>query len=375
MILVFNALNVRPGVHDGAATFSLNVLRHLPAALPEARIVALVQPEESRVAGVERLEVHEVPGTSSRPRRIALETVWLTRELRRLRADVLLAPYESIPLAPPCPVVCVAQNLVYHCGDLLAGHVGETAAQRAATRAQAAYYRRRMRSAYRRSAAVIAVSAETARVLAARAGLDPTRVTVVPEGADSAFLPAPVARTREPRVLSVGSLAPHKDHELAIDVFARVARARPELVLEIVGADWRGYGAVVRAHAAGSGLGERISFADDLGAEALAERYDTSRLLLQLSRCESFGLPVAEAMRHGLPVAIASRSSLPEVAGGAALVLDPAKPGDAATAVAALLDDEAAAQALAAKGRQRAAELTWARTAAEIADVLRLSSR
>jgi alpha-1,3-rhamnosyl/mannosyltransferase len=228
-----------------------------------------------------------------------------------------------------------------------------------------------MRSAYRRAAAVVTVSAETLRVLAASAGLDPAKATVVHEGCDSIFLPPPGGEVRrEPRLLAVGTLAPYKNHERAIDLFARLVPARPELTLELVGSDWRGYGDVVARHAAQSGVGARIRFSHDLASREVAERYQSSTLLLHLSSCESFGLPVVEAMRYGLPVVAAARSSLPEVAGGAALLVDPDDPAAAAAAVEGLLADEALLGALAAKGRAHAGELTWKRAAEGVAAVV-----
>lgn len=372
MILVFNALNVRPAVYDGAATFGLNLLSRLPAALPEARIVALVQPGETRVPPAENLELREIPGTATAGRRVGLETFRLSRELRSLAANVLLAPYESIPLAPPCPVVCVAQNLVYHRGDFFSSYLGSTTAERALSRVQAAYYRRRMRSAYRRAWAVVGVSAETVRVLSQHAGLDPRKSTVVHEGSDSDFLPPPRdGAERSQRLLSVGTFTPYKNHERVIDLFAALAPQHPELTLELIGGNWRGYRSIVERHAASTGLADRIRLGSGLPPAGLAERYESSALLLHLSSCESFGLPMLEAMRYGLPVVAANRSSLPEVAGGAALLVEPDALDAAADAIDGLLRDGARLDELSRRGRARAAELTWSRTAAGIADVLR----
>ena len=374
MILVFNALNVRPAVHDGAATFGVNLLHRLPAALPDVRIVALVQPGESRIPPADNLELREVAGAGNVRRRVALETVWLSRELRRLKASVLLAPYESLPLASPCPVVCVAQNLVYHCDGFFASYLGASAAERALSRIQGVYYRRRMRSAYRRAAAVVAVSRETANVLARSAGLDKGKTTVVHEGSDSILLPpSGTGAQRVPRLLSIGTFAPYKKHERAIDVFAALAASHPELTLELVGSDWRGYRSVVERHAKQSGVAERIVLSRDLPPNGLASRYETSLLLLHLSSCESFGLPMLEAMRYGLPVAAADRSSLPEVAGGAALLVDPDDIATTTTAVAGVIADDMALATLAERGRERAGELSWSRSATQIAEVVRRS--
>lgn len=370
MLVAYNALNVRPGVVDGAATYSLNVLRHLPAALDGATVLAYVQPGERRLDGIEGIEVREVAAARHPAGRIVAESVWLGRSLAAEGASVLVAPYESIPFRPPCPVVVVAQNLVYHC-EGFDDYLGSSVAQRTLSRLQRLYYRRRMRGAYRRAAAIVAVSAETERVLVARSGLPSGRTTVVHEGSDSVLLPesSPVEQ-REPRILSVGTFAPYKNHGRAIELFTRLAGDRPELRLELVGSDWRGYRAVVERYAAASGVSNRIDFAASLAPNELARRYSSSTLLLHLSGCEAFGLPLVEAMRYGLPVVAADRSSLPEVAGGAALLVDPDDMPAATTAVAGLLADDVALAALAEFGRGRAAELSWSRSAVRIAELV-----
>lgn len=374
MIAAYNALSVRPDVDDGAATYSVNLLRHLPGALPGARVIAFVRRGETRLDDVDGLELVPLP-VNGAAGRLATEVLTLGSRVRAARADVFISPNESLPWRLPCPPVVVAQNLVYHRDDEGA-FLGATPRERLFSRVQAAYYRGQMRRAYRRAAAVVAVSAETARVLTAHAGLDPARVHVVPEGSDSVLLPAPgEPRPREPRLLVVSTLAPYKNHERALDVFAALRRTRPELELVVVGGDWRGCGERVRRHAAAVGVGDAARFVGALPAKELVRLYETSSLLLHLSGCESFGLPVVEAMRYGLPVVAADRSSLPETAGGAAVLVDPDDPAGTASRVSALLADRARRAELADAGRRRAAELTWTASAAGVAEVVRRVTR
>jgi glycosyltransferase involved in cell wall biosynthesis len=370
-VVAYNALHVRPGVYDGAATFSLNVARRLPDALPGARVVAYVVEDEHRLQPTERLEVRPIgTGAVRAGGRVALETLWLGLELRQVGADVLVSPHESIPFLPPCPVVVVAQNLVYHRSSFGDPFRGRERRERARTRLQAAYYRRRMGDAYAKAAAVVAVSEHTADVLEAHAHLDRSKTTVVPNGADSDFLADGGATVeREPRLLTVSTLAPYKNLEETIDVFARLRERRPELTLSLAGGDWHGYRAVLEQHAQELGIGGAIRFHGVVGPTDLAQLYRTSLLLLHLSECESFGLPPVEAMRFGLPVVAADRSSLPEVTSGAALLVDPHDLDAVSAAVERVLDGEAAE--LVERGRRRVSTLTWDDTARGVADVVR----
>jgi len=368
VIVVYNALSVRPGVADGAATFSLNVLAHLPAALPDDELVVLVHRGEDRVPRAPNVRLAEVgirPGAAARLR---YEWLGLAHELRRQQAGVLLSPNESIPLRSPCPVAVVAQNLVYHCR----GHAfqGRTGFERVASRLQAGYYRRMMPAAYSRAAAIAAVSETVVQVLSERARLDPRKTDVIYEGSDSILMPAPPILERADRLLVVSTLAPYKGLELTIELFARLRSERSGLVLAIVGSDWRGFRTTLEQLVRRRGLERSVEFLGSIRAERLAELYASSLVLLHLSECESFGLPVVEAMRYGLPVVIAGQAALTEVAGGAALDVS-REPEVAARMVLELLADEAAKEEFRVRGRRRAGELTWQATAERFAAVAR----
>ena len=90
---------------------------------------------------------------------------------------------------------------------------------------------------------------------------------------------------------------------------------------------------------------------------------------------EGFGLPVIEAMAAGAPVLTSNVSSLPEVAGDAALLVDPTDVSAIGTALTRLLADPALADDLRTRGRARAAEFSWERTARETLALLRSIAR
>ena len=370
MILVYNALSLVPDVADGAATFSLNVLEHLPAVLNNDDFIVLACSGETRIRRGPNVTVKFVNRVGGAGARILHETFLLERTLRRVRADVFVSPNESMPLRLPCPAVVVAQNLVYHRDGWRQAFQGATAAQRVVSRVQAAYYRRAMPAAYRRAARIAAVSDTTARVLATKAGLDLDKTDVIYEGSNSILMPVPRGGVTRSRLLAVGTLAPYKGLQRAIELFALLHRVRPELELEIVGSSWRGFGSVLSDHARRYEVEGAVRFVGALGGHELAQRYETALLLIHLSECESFGLPVAEAMYYGLPVVSSGSSSLREVTGGAALEIS-RNLDDAASAVLGLIDDPDQYQRLSDRGRRRAAELTWRATAERLGNVIR----
>lgn len=374
MVVAFNALSLHPGGWGGASTFTLNVLGALPEQLPEARVVVLARAAEKRIPASQTLEVRRfsVHGTAGR---LAVESVLLARELRRLRADVFVSPNESLPLGFRGRSVVVAQNLAYH-KTAPSTFAGRTWLDRAATRVQSAYYRRRMPRAFRTATAVVAVSAEAARVLVEHAGLSFAKTRVIWEGSDSFLL-----RDRLPglvkddvvarRLLIVSALAPYKNIATALEAMADIGETRPDVTLDVVGPDWRGYGSVLRERARALGVDGRVTFHGSVSPELLVEFYEASDLLLELSSCESFGLPLLEAMRYGLPVVAADASALPEVAGGAASLIPTGDRSALHERVLHLLADERERDRLRQLGFERSRLLTWRRCASELAAVIR----
>jgi glycosyltransferase involved in cell wall biosynthesis len=110
---------------------------------------------------------------------------------------------------------------------------------------------------------------------------------------------------------------------------------------------------------------DNIYHLDYLSDRMLALFYTKAAVFVYPSHYEGFGLPVLEAMTLGAPVVIANTSSLPEVAGDAALSIDPADPEALVTAVLEIISDDRLRQQLIDKGKQRSALFSWERTAIE----------
>ncbi|MDQ4025135.1 MAG: glycosyltransferase family 4 protein, partial [Actinomycetota bacterium] len=128
-----------------------------------------------------------------------------------------------------------------------------------------------------------------------------------------------------------------------------------------------GEGDAIRAAAAGAPV-ELTGYVDDAGLDALMRGAD---LLAYPSLYEGFGLAIVEAMARGCPVAAADATALPEAAGGAAALFDPLDEADMAATIRRVLEDPAVRSKMAERGRARAAELSWERTAELTAAVYR----
>ncbi len=225
-------------------------------------------------------------------------------------------------------------------------------------------------AAARRSHRVLVDSLSTRSDVLALRGVRAEHVDVVPLGLGSARRAQPIAEGELRTALGLGAREvlltlsakrPHKNLLALISALARIpAERRPVLVLPGYATE---HERELRARADSLGVREDVRFPAWVSAEQLEGLWAIARAFVFPSLYEGFGLPVLEAMARGVPVACSSASSLPEVAGGAALMFDPASEREIAAAIERLLGDPAEAARLVALGRERAAEFTWERTA------------
>jgi glycosyltransferase involved in cell wall biosynthesis len=115
---------------------------------------------------------------------------------------------------------------------------------------------------------------------------------------------------------------------------------------------------------------KRVVFAGPIPEHRLPSLYKGAVALVFPSLYEGFGLPVIEAMACGTPVITSNTTALPEVAGNAALLVDPESTEEIAMALGRLVSDVELQDSLRAKGYQQAAKFTWERTTARIVEVL-----
>lgn len=116
-------------------------------------------------------------------------------------------------------------------------------------------------------------------------------------------------------------------------------------------------------------LGNRVEWAGNVPFELLPLVYSETDLFLYPSRLEGFGLPVLEAFACGIPVITSNTTSLPEVAGNAALQVDPESPEAIAKAAARMMDKPALRRRYIQKGLNRAKQFTWEKTARKTLEV------
>jgi glycosyltransferase involved in cell wall biosynthesis len=317
--------------------------------------------------------VHPVaPGP--RPARLAWEQLGAPRLAHRVRPDVWHGIHYTMPLRADVPCVVTVHDLTFF--DHPEWH----------ERAKVVFFRRMLRESTRRAAALVAVSAFTARrlrdVLAPR-----SPVVVAPHGVDhERFHPARGASeaddrarltalgVRTPFVVAVGTIEPRKDLPTLVHAFARVADRYPDVRLVIAGGD--GWGTEPLRHAVErSGIATRIVRPGYVDGDSVAALYRRAAVVAYPSLEEGFGLPALEALACGAPLVSTLGSAVEEVVGDAALLVPPGDTDALASALDAVLRDGGLAESLRTAGPARADGATWARSADRHVEAYRVALR
>ncbi len=226
-------------------------------------------------------------------------------------------------------------------------------------------FKRLMQETALRSDILLTVSESSRRDILACFNIPPARedrVVVIPEGVGDQYGPGTGDRAHPPEILYVGRFDPYKNVAGLIRAFAEIRKRRPEAVLRIIGPDDPRY-PEPRQEAGRLRLDESIRWEGYAEDGDLVEAYRRASVMVLPSRYEGFGLTVLEAMACGTPVVCSRAASLPEVAGDAALYIDPDSPARIAEAVCRLLDDPALHRHHREKGLAQAARFRWRDTA------------
>jgi glycosyltransferase involved in cell wall biosynthesis len=282
--------------------------------------------------------------------RIGFELAGLPVLARRDRLDLFHGPVNTLPFGLPVPGSVMVHDLAF------LRYPEQVTAKRYS------YLKHMIGSSVRRAALVLTPSEATRQDVIEQFGLPADRVRVTPLGVDDRYRSDLVrTRTGRPSILSVGTLEPRKN-------LPRLIAASAELQSEIehdfilAGPDgWLMDEITVAIETyPNRDRFQRLGFVDD---ETLATLYASATVVAVPSLYEGFGLPVLEAMSAGAAVVTSRVSSLPEVAGDAAEYVDPDFTESILDGLRRVLTDVGLRQSLQERGRIRARDFTWTRTA------------
>ncbi len=371
MILAVDCREFEPGRVTGIGRFLQGLLREIADSRPHLTTVALAPPEAPVPVSAPHIQVRRLPRCPT----LYWDQVLLPRALRRLRATAFFSPYYKAPLRAPCPAVVTIHDLI---------PLRFPAYTRGPWRLYAAAFRAWARLLAGRAAAVITDSDHSKGELLAELGLAPDRVHVIPIGVGEEFRPglppeAIASATARygidgPYLLAVGNFLPHKNLFRLVEAYSALPetpRRRTSLVL----AGTAGGHGPARAVDPTTIARPGVILPGFIAPEDLPHLYAGAIALVCPSLAEGFGLPVLEAMACGTPVVCARAGALPEVAGDAALYVDPTDVRSIARGLEKVLEDESLRRDLAARGLRRAWLYDTRKTTARLLDLLEDTGR
>lgn len=354
-------------LHDfGIGTYIRNLLRQVSRLDHETEFVLLCRPDDS--AALAALGPNFRPVTETSAPYSVSEQVRVPLALWRERVDLFHAPHYVLPPLVPCRSVVT----IHDCIHLM---FPQYLPNRLALR----YARTSITLASRRATRVMTVSESSKRDILRFVDVPPEKIDVIHNAYDERFSQEPreedVVRVREryqlqnPFVLYVGNVKPHKNLERLIEAFHLIrSRGFDDLSLVLIGDDISKYAALRRAvhrhH-----LHKHVRFLGYLPEDTLAVLYRLARVFVFPSLYEGFGLPPLEAMASGTPVVTSNVSSLPEVAGDAAVLVDPYDPSAIADGIIRVISDEALSRTMREKGLRRAQQFSWEASARRVLEI------
>lgn len=351
-------------LHDfGIGTYIRNLLRHLARLDHTTEFVLLCRPAD--VTPLSALGPNFRPVAEDAGNYTIAEQFRIPFALAREKVTLFHAPHYVLPPLVPCRSVVT----IHDCIHLMFPQYLPNALAHTYARAQ-------ITLAARRATRVMTVSESSKRDILRYVNISPDKIDVIYNSYDERFAAPPdegmVNRIREryqlhdPFVLYAGNVKPHKNIERLIEAFYLVRRqGLDHLRLVLIGDDISRYAALRRAVHRHQ-LHHCVRFLGFMPEESLVALYRLASVFVFPSLYEGFGLPPLEAMACGTPVVTSNVSSLPEVAGDAALLVNPYDPEDIADAIRRVVTDEALASELRRRGRARAAQFSWESAARKV---------
>ncbi len=324
--------------------------------------------------------VQRVAEGASAPTNFGRHVTALPLAIARAGVDLFHAPAYTAPLWGSTPVVLSVHDVSY------ARHPEWYPYRRDPARRW--FYR----ASARRARLIVTISEFSKREIIAAYGVPAERIVVTPLGVSGIFRPlsseppssesgirhqASGVRPQGegagvPFLLHVGDLHARRNLGIVVRALARLRDLRVTLV--IAGVD-RGVGEALLREALAVGVRDAVDIRGRVADAELVALYQRCAALVYPSRYEGFGFPLVEAMACGAPVIASDAGAIAEVAGPAAVLLDPDDERGFAEAIQRVVSDAAYAATLRARGLARATQFSWSDTAARTIEAYRSAAR
>ena len=336
----------------GISTYAVNLFPHLRSLNP-----TLLSPSLINGYSCYPVPTGMTPeqGTRGHLKRLLWTQFQLPTIYRNLKASLLFSPVTEAPLARDCRYIVTVHDLIAL--RFLRQFSPLTL-----------YSQSWIPNILNRAEHILCNSIATAQDVEQFYGIASHKLTPIPLAYDAEnfrFLDLPTQNY----FLYLGRIDPYKNVARLIAAFAALPQ-HADCELWLAGPPDPRYLPSLQAQVEQLHLENQVRFLDYIPYEKLPGLLNQAIALVFPTLWEGFGIPVLEAMACGTPVITSNLASLPEVAGDAALLIDPYQVGAIADAMHTLLQDAQLRATLRKAGLQRASQFSWAKTGQATAEVL-----
>ncbi|HBB35217.1 MAG TPA: mannosyltransferase [Cyanobacteria bacterium UBA8803] len=359
----------------GIATYAANLFPHLQPLNPTLLISPVA---EQRFPGASHFTCYSIPsnltpaqGTKGHFRRLLWTQLQLSHIYQTLNCTLLFSPIPEAPLYTNCRYVVMVHDLIPLRFPRPLSPLTP-------------YFRYYIPQVLAQAQHILCNSIATAQDIIDFFQVPAAKITPIPLAYDNQhfrqldFPKDDARRTKEdmggetcPYFLYLGRHDPYKNLHRLIEAFAALPNCR-DYQLWIAGSPDRRYTPTLQTLANQLNLLDRVKFLDYVPYDQLPTILNQAIALVFPSLWEGFGLPVLEAMACGTPVITSNLSALPEVAGDAAILVDPYNTSEITAAMQTVATDSQLRSHLSTLGLNRARQFSWAKTGQATVEVLNL---
>ena len=303
--------------------------------------------------------------------RIYWDFIQVPKMLQELKVDAAVFPKNIVPFFLMCRSYVVVHDLAYFEKQLNAYPFLDTM-----------YMRTLMSRSANRADAIFAVSENTKKDIIRHTKCDPNKITVTYEAADNMYCPinddSVLKQVKQKYnlpddfILYVGSLSPRKNINRLLEAFSNLRTSIPHDIVLTGSKSWKDSSVFQTMQSLN--LSERIKILGYVEHDDMPALYNLARAYVYPTLYEGFGLPVLEAMQCGCPVVASNATSIPEVAGDAAILINPLDTKALSDAIHQVLTDNKLREKIVAQGFRQSKKFSWNRCAEIMLKTIRQSN-
>ena len=337
----------------GTTTYTLNLLPHLQKLDPTL-LTSQSFPDYKCYPTPPNLTSEQ--GLKGHLRRLIWTQFQLPKIYQNLKSQLLFSPIPEAPLYTNCRFIVTAFDMI---------------PLRFPNRFSplTTYHKYYTPEVFKQAEHIICISESTANDIIQFYQIPSHKITPILLAGDSSHFQFLNLPTRN-YFLYVGRQDPYKNLQRLITAFSALPH-RNDYELWLAGPYDQRYSPLLEIQTQELGISHLVKFLNYVSYDELPIIINQAIALVFPSLWEGFGLPVLEAMACGTPVITSNISSLPEVAGDAAILINPYNPGEITAAMTTIINDSETRKQLVEKGLKRANQFSWEKTGLVTVEVLK----